>query len=384
MTGVLRGIRVLDISRLLPGPYCSMVLADHGADVIAAEDRKFLADDMFFNDLYRNKRHMSLNLKSATGREIFLALAAKSDVILEGFRPGVAKRLGVDYESIEKINPGIIYCSITGYGQTGPYRDRAGHDVNFLSAAGALDLIGAPEQPPSIPGVQIADIAGGMNAALGIVLALFERGKGGQGQSGRGQYLDISMTDSLLGFMTLPAILQQQKGLVMRRSDHLLSHRYACYSTYATADGRYLSLAALEPRFWSNFCQGLGLPEYIPRQFDEDRRQEISAHLRDIFLTKSLSEWDEILTKLDVCHAPVATLDDVFVSPLFTARDMLCRHQHADGKESIAFASPVKLSRTPATLRRQPVGFGENTREILSELGYGEKEIDQLFADGVV
>ncbi|HBT96292.1 MAG TPA: carnitine dehydratase [Desulfobulbaceae bacterium] len=378
MTGVLRGIRVLDISRLLPGPYCSMMLADHGAEVIAAEDRKFLADGLFFHDLYRNKRHMSLNLKAAAGREIFLALAAKSDVILEGFRPGVTKRLGVDYEAVRQINPGIIYCSITGYGQTGPDRDLAGHDVNYLSAAGVLDLIGQPGQPPSIPGVQIADIAGGMNAALGIVLALFERGR-----SGQGQYLDISMTDGLLGFMTLPAILQQ-RGQRMRRSGHLLSHRYACYSTYATADNRYLSLGGLEPRFWKNLCQGLAVPEYIPLQYDEERREEIIARFRKIFLSKNLAAWNEILTRLDVCYAAVATLDEVFVSPLFTARNMLVRHTHPDGKESIGFASPVRLSLTPATVRSQPVAFGANTRQILAELSYGEKEIDQLFKDGVV
>ena len=378
MTGVLRGIRVLDISRLLPGPYCSMMLADHGAEVIAAEDRKFLADGLFFHDLYRNKRHMSLNLKAAAGREIFLALAAKSDVILEGFRPGVTKRLGVDYEAVRQINPGIIYCSITGYGQTGPDRDLAGHDVNYLSAAGVLDLIGQPGQPPSIPGVQIADIAGGMNAALGIVLALFERGR-----SGQGQYLDISMTDGLLGFMTLPAILQQ-RGQRMRRSGHLLSHRYACYSTYATADNRYLSLGGLEPRFWKNLCQGLAVPEYIPLQYDEERREEIIARFRKIFLSKNLAAWNEILTRLDVCYAAVATLDEVFVSPLFTARNMLVRHTHPDGKESIGFASPVRVSLPPATVRSQPVAFGANTRQILAELSYGEKEIDQLFKDGVV
>ncbi|RPH39595.1 MAG: CoA transferase, partial [Desulfobulbaceae bacterium] len=179
VSGALSGVKVLDLSRLLPGPYCSMILADHGAEVVAVEDRRFVEDGMFFRDLYRNKRHISLNLKALEGKEVFYRMAENADIILEGFRPGVVERLGVDYESVRKINPKIIYCSITGYGQTGPLRHRAGHDVNYLSTAGVLDLIGQKESPPTIPGVQIADIAGAMNGVIGILLALFARERSG-------------------------------------------------------------------------------------------------------------------------------------------------------------------------------------------------------------
>jgi crotonobetainyl-CoA:carnitine CoA-transferase CaiB-like acyl-CoA transferase len=242
--GALDGITVIDLSRLLPGPYCSMILADHGARVIAIENKRFMADDLFFNTINRNKEHMSLNLKTADGRQIFSKLIEKADVLLEGFRPGVVDRLGADYESVRKVNPSIIYCSITGYGQDGPFRDRVGHDVNYLSFSGVLNLIGEPDRPPSIPGIpdrppsipgiQIADVAaGGMNAAIGILLALFAREK-----TGRGQYIDISMTDGMVGFLPVALYFQQLTGKDPRRADMMLSHRYACYNTYETADGR--------------------------------------------------------------------------------------------------------------------------------------------------
>ena len=214
MTGALAGIRVLDLSRLLPGPFCSMILADHGAEVIALEDGTRETGEIFFNGVNRNKRHISLNLKTEAGKAIFFKLARRADIILEGFRPGVVKRLGVDYEAVKAINPGIIYCSITGYGQTGPLKDAVGHDVNYLSHAGILDLMGDADRPPSIPGIQLADIAGGaMNAALGILLALAARQR-----TGEGQYIDISMTDGLAGFLILPRFFRQLTGMAQTRS----------------------------------------------------------------------------------------------------------------------------------------------------------------------
>jgi crotonobetainyl-CoA:carnitine CoA-transferase CaiB-like acyl-CoA transferase len=287
--GALTGVKVLDLSRLLPGPYCSMILADHGADVIAVEGKKFQADEMFFKEISRNKRHISLNLKTQEGKAIFMSLAKKADIILEGFRPGVVKTLGVDYETIKTINPGIIYCSITGYGQNGPMWDRAGHDVNYLSISGVLDLIGEKGHPPAIPGVQFADIAGGsMNAVIGILLALFAREK-----SGKGQYIDISMTDGMIGYLTLPSFFRQLTGERYERSESRFSHRYACYNTYETADRQYLAIGAVEKRFWQNLCEHLGVPEYVDLQYDEERRQEIITLMRRIFGEKTLAEWEE-------------------------------------------------------------------------------------------
>ena len=379
VSGALSGVKVLDLSRLLPGPYCSMILADHGAEVVAVEDRRFVEDGMFFRDLYRNKRHISLNLKASEGREVFFRMAENADIILEGFRPGVVDRLGVDYESVRKINPKIIYCSITGYGQTGPLRHKAGHDVNYLSTAGVLDLIGQKENPPTIPGVQIADIAGAMNGVIGILLALFARER-----SGKGQYIDISMTDSLLGFMTLPVLFGQLSGKRFGRSESLLSHRYACYNTYETSDGRYLAIGAVERRFWRNLCEHLKVPEYTDLQYDEERREEITACLRTIIKAKPLTAWDDELSRIEVCHSVIQQLEEVLQAPLFVERDMVVEQRQENGPSLKALGIAVKLSETPGSLRTHPVGFGENSREVLRELGYSEETIEDYGQKGVI
>lgn len=378
--GALKGVKVLDLSRMLPGPYCSMVLADHGAEVIAIEDKRFQEDGLFFNDLNRNKRHMSLNLKSDTGRELFYRMARDADVILEGFRPGVVKRLGVDYETIRKFNRRIVYCSISGFGQTGSLAQQPGHDVNYISVAGLLDQIGEFGGPPIIPGVQIADIAGGsMNAAVGILLALLAREK-----SGEGQYIDISMTDGVLGFLALPYFLSKAAGRKSERGNVMLSHRYGCYNTYQTKDDRYLSIGALEHRFWHVLCTHLQLEEYSALQYDEKRRTEIIHTLRKEFLKKDLSEWEKELSPLDVCFAPVKTINEVLEEPLFQEREMVHKYETTDGSEEYGLGIPVKLSNTPGTLRTKPCRFGEHTREILAELGYSEKQIEELENQGIV
>ncbi len=378
--GALNGIRVLDLSRMLPGPYCSMILADHGAQVIAIEDKKFQADGLFFSDLNRNKRHMSLNLKSPDGLEIFFRLAENADVILEGFRPGVVQRLGVDYQAVQKINPRIIYCSISGYGQTGRLRDRAGHDVNYLSTAGVLSLIGEKDRPPAIPGVQIADIAGGgMNAAVGILLALFAREKTGQGQ-----YIDISMTDGMVGFLSLPYFFAERNGRPPQPADTLLSHRYGCYNTYQTADGRYLALGAVENRFWRGLCEHLGRPEYTPLQYDEVRREEIIVFLRQQFLTKTLAVWERDLAHLDICCSAVKTMAEVLVDPLFKEREMVHTYTDMNGVQRHGFGIPVKMSQTPGSIRTKPGLFGEGTRDVLLEAGYTDDQIAAFVAAGVV
>jgi len=378
--GALSGTTVIDLSRLLPGPYCSMILADHGARVIAVEDRRFLADGLFMNIINRNKEHMSLNLKSDQGKEIFFRLVQKADVVLEGFRPGVVRRLGVDYEALRSVNPQIIYCSISGYGQNGPYRDRVGHDANYLSYAGILNLVGEPDRPPSIPGVQIADIAGGgLNAAIGILLALLARQK-----TGRGQYIDISMTDGMVGFLPAVMFFRQLTGREPKRSDTLLSHRYACYNTYETADGRYLSIGAVENRFWRKLCEILGVPEYSALQYDDERRLEIMDRLRRIFKSKTLAEWEAVLGDADICWGRVQSLSEVLDAPLFREREMVVEIEGRDGRMSKTLGVPVKLSDTPGAVRTPPVEFGESTAAILRELGYDKNTIREFSEQGVV
>ena len=378
--GALSDITVIDLSRLLPGPYCSMILADHGARVIAVESKQFMADGLFINTVNRNKEHMSLNLKSEEGKQIFLRLIAKADVMLEGFRPGVVDRLGVDYQSVRKVNPKMIYCSITGYGQDGPFRDRVGHDVNYLSYAGVLNLIGEPDRPPSIPGIQIADIAaGGMNAAIGILLALFAREK-----TGRGQYIDISMTDGMVGFLPVALYFQQLTGQDPGRANTPLSHRYACYNTYETADGRFLSIGAVENRFWKRLCDHLNVPHYAALQYDDSHREEILDFMRVTFKRQTLDEWDAELADLEICWGRVQSFSEMLADPLFREREMILELKGSPGEKKAAIGVPVKLSQTPGSVRSAAVDFGESTSAILKELGYTEEEIEILAKKDVI
>ncbi len=378
--GALTGIKVLDLSRLLPGPFCSMILADHGAEVIAIEDKRFQADGLFLTPVNRNKKHMSLNLKTEAGREIFFKLAKDADVVLEGFRPGVVGRLGIGYEAIRKINERSIYCAVTGYGQTGPLRDRAGHDVNYLALAGVLDQIGEKDRPPVIPGVQLADIAGGgMCGAIGILLALLARER-----TGKGQYIDIAMADGMVSLLPVPLFFKQLLGQFPKRSDAMLSHRYACYNTYETADTRYISVGAVENRFWARICTHFAVDEFIPLQYDDKRREEIIAFFRTTFRNKTLAEWRPELAELDACCEPVLHPEEVMASDLFREREMVIETPQEEDNSAPALGVPVKLSDTPGSVRTPPVEFGANTREILQSLGYSDTQIDSWSKEGVI
>lgn len=378
--GALSGITVLDLSRLLPGPYCSMVLADHGARVIAIEDKRFAAEAGGSSAVYRNKSHMTLNLKSEAGRRVFFHLIESADILLEGFRPGVTRRLGVNYEAVSAVNPKIIYCSITGYGQTGPFTGIPGHDANYLSMAGVLDLIGEKDRPPSIPGVQIADIAGGgMNGVIGILMALHARNT-----TGKGQYIDISMTDGSFSLLSMAFHLREVTGIPLSRSELLLSHRYACYNVYETADKRYISIGALESHFWQQLCNFFEVPEYGPLQYDEEKREEIKAFMREKFRSKPLAEWEAQLSGLEICWAPVRTPDEALASDLFKEREMVVDLQYPDGQPRKALGVPVKLSQTPGRIKTSPPAFGQDTVSILKEYGYTDEEIDEFQNQGVI
>jgi crotonobetainyl-CoA:carnitine CoA-transferase CaiB-like acyl-CoA transferase len=378
--GALNGLTVIDISRLLPGPYCSMILGDHGARVIAIEDKRYETEGFFVPTVNRNKSHMTLNLKSDQGKKIFYQLVENADVVIEGFRPGVADRLGVQYEKVKQVNPKIVYCSITGFGQTGQYKNQAGHDINYLSLSGVLDSIGEPDKPPVIPGIQIADIAGGgMNAAIGILLALFARER-----TGTGQYIDISMTDTMVSFLPITQYLYNIFGQLPVRGDSLLSHHYAFYNTYETSDHRYIAVGALENRFWAILCNQLGKPEFIPLQYDENRRVEIIETFRDIFRSKTLAEWDAELSQLDACCSPINQFSEVLNHSFFQEREMVVPIDDADGKEQKIIGITAKLSETPGSIRKPPVKFGESTNEILGELGYSQDEINSFRTASVI
>jgi crotonobetainyl-CoA:carnitine CoA-transferase CaiB-like acyl-CoA transferase len=357
-----------------------MILADHGARVISIEDRRYLKENFLLTSVNRNKQHMTLNLKTAEGRSIFYRLVKKADVVIEGFRPGVVKRLGVDYDTVNEINPAIIYCAISGYGQYGSMKDKAGHDVNYLAYSGVLELIGLPDRPPAIPGIQIADLAGGgLNAAIGILLALLARER-----TGKGQYIDISMTDGSVSLLSLLLHFLQKNGEAPRRADMRFSHRYACYNTYETKDGRFLSIGAVEKKFWDRLCKLLNVPEYSHLQYDDHRREEIIDFMRRTFKTKTLLQWEKQLDDVDACWASVKTLKEVLTEKYYREREMVVDLDDRKGNLTTHFGTPIKLSQTPGGVRTPSPNFGADTRDILSELGHSNKEIDLMVERGIV
>lgn len=377
----LAGIKVIDLSRLLPGPYCSMILADLGAEVLRIEDKRFAGEGPGMPTVMRNKRHMTLNLKHPQGQEIFYRLAQRADVILEGFRPGVTERLGIDYQRIKKINESIIYCSLSGYGQDGPYKNMVGHDINYLSFAGILSLNSEMGRKPVIPPIQIADIAaGGMFAALGIMAALIYRQK-----SGQGQYIDISMLDGLIAMLPFLATLYWESAEEPKESATLLSGLFPCYHIYETKDGQYISLGALEHRFWVNLCQKLGREDFIPYQFASgEKKEEIFRFLQDTFKQKTRDEWMEELKGVDVCFGKVLSLKEALNDPQVKHRKMVVEFSDPQKGQQRYLASPIKLSATPPSIRQGAAYFGEHTEEVLRELGLGRKEIKRLKEEGVV
>ncbi len=368
-------LKLLDLSRQLPGPFCSTLLADLGMDVlvVTAPHDPFGTGIPF---LARNKRSMTLDLKSQAGRDVFRRLAAGADVVLEGFRPGVAARLGIDYATLAAANPRLVYCAITGYGQDGPYRDRVGHDVNYLGYAGVLNYVGEAGRAPVIPGVQIADIGGGaLMAAVGILAALAARER-----SGRGQFVDVAMLDGMVAWNVYHTLLRQLAGRAPERGRTPLTGHHPCYAVYETRDGRHVTVGAYEERFWATLCRHFGREDFIAAQWDEgEKREEMFRFFRAAFRTRTLAEWMRELGDAEICFGPVATLEEVAADPQVRHRGMMAER---DG--SVMPGPPIKLSDTPATIRTPPARLGEHTEEVLRGLGLGAAEIASMRAEGVV
>lgn len=394
MPMALEGIKVLDLSRVAPGLFCTMMLGDLGADVIkieapvdtsasagaASPEEQMEAANKALN---RNKRSIVLNLKNEEAKAIFFKLAQTADVVVEGFRPGVVKRLGIDFEAVQKVNPRIIYCSISGYGQDGPYRLLPGHDLNYIALTGALAAMGAEKNGKfGVPLNLVADFAGGtLHSVIGILAALVSRQK-----TGLGQYVDTAMADGVISLLTFMAADYFANGVVPRRGENLLTGYVSpFYSIYETKDRKHIAVGCVEPHFWSNLCKAIGKEEFIPHQLAEGtKKDEVFLALRQVFLTKTRQEWFEFLATKDVPASPVNDMEEAFKDPQILHRKMFVVNKDSEGNPIKQVGPGIKLSATPASIRTMPPSPGQDTTAILKSLGLKENEITQLKQRGAI
>ena len=367
--GLLADYTVLDLSRTLPGPFCTWLLAGLGARVLSiAEPRPRDAgrvvpalDDARDRIVYRNKRRLTLNLKKEEGRQIFFRLLERADVVVEDFRPGVAARLGVDYSAVSRARPSAVYCSISAFGQDGPYRDLPAHDLNCLALAGLLDLTGPPDGPPTVPATQVADLAAGSAAAVAILAALLARGA-----SGRGRYVDVAMLDATFSWMLIPLVFQLA-GRPAARGAWTLGGSEPFYRAYRCRDGAYFSVGCLEPWLWQNLLRALDVAE------------PTSDRLEALFATRTRDEWWAMLSRVDACVAPVRTLDEALGDPQLRHRGTV-----RESPDGVQLGLPFTLPDTAdASLVDGPTR-GADTPAILAELGLADEEIDRLRGQGAV
>ena len=391
----LSDVKVLDLTRLLPGGFCTLLLADLGADVIKVEDTgqgdyvrwappyygseeqtPLGTRSAIYLSLNRNKRSVRLDLKHEQGRQALIKLAESADVLVESFRPGVLDKLGVGYEVLKQANPALVYCPITGYGQDGPNRDRAGHDMNYLGLNGVLGLTGEAGGPPIQSAAQIADLGGGgLMAAVGILAALQEARR-----SGDGQIVDVSMTDGSLAWLVMEAGRYFGSGEVPRRGELILSGGIICYRPYEASDG-WITCGALEPKFWQAFCRGVGREDLIESQFEKpgsDAHREVA----EIFKTRTREEWRAFNDEHDAMIEPILDLDEALESELIREREMVISYEQPELGEIRQLGFPIKLSRTPAGVDRPAPALGEHTAEVLIAAGYSAEEVQALEESG--
>ena len=388
----LTGVKILDLTRLLPGPFATLILADLGADVLKVEDPK-LGDyirmyapfinkqSAYFLSINRNKKSMHCNLKAPEGKEVFIELVKKSDVLIESFRPGVMARLGLGFDELLAHNPSLVYCAITGYGQDGPYRDRAGHDLNYISIAGISHITGYKSERPAIPGTQIADIGGGALYSVVSVLAALQM----RNRDGKGRFLDVSMTDGALSFLIGQMIPAFVSGVIPQREEARLTGMYPCYQIYETKDGKFMSLGALEDKFWAEFCHAVGREDLVEHAFPKgEKRDEVIGEVKGIFRQRTQEEWIGFFREHDCCCEPVLDFRQVREHPQIAHRDLFFVLEHPEAGSIDQVRTPVRISGCDRKEHSPPPGFGQHTEEILRELGYDEAGIARLREKGAI
>jgi crotonobetainyl-CoA:carnitine CoA-transferase CaiB-like acyl-CoA transferase len=385
LTGPLDGVRILDLTRLLPGNYCTLLLADLGADVVKVEEpgrgdyirwAPPVVDGQgaAHRALNRGKRSVTVDLKSSAGSDVLRRLVGHADALVESFRPGVMDRLGLGYSSLEEDNPRLVYCALTGFGQDGPYRDRAGHDIDYLGYAGILDATSEPGRSPVIPPVQIGDFGGGMAAAVGVAAGLRHAAV-----TGRGRFLDVSILDAAVSWTGVLMSWFLATGEAPRIGTMPLSGALACYRTYRCADGRHVAVGALEPRFWRTLCERLGVPELIEDHLAPAARQEeMAGRLAGIFGSRSRDEWMGELADVDVCVAPVNDAAEAVDDPQVRHRGLV-----AEVNGVLVGPGPAIRTGDPAGSRGAPA-LGEHTEEVLGEAGLDREEVERLRGEGVL
>lgn len=387
MTLPLEGFKVLDLSQRLPGSLCTQLLADLGAEVIKIENPGagdsfrwtpplVKTTGSFFHVLNRNKKGMTLDLKQPAGRAILMKLAARADVLLESFRPGWMTEIGLGYDALKEKNPRLVYCSLTGFGQNGPYRDRPAHDIDILAISGILGLIGEKGGRPAMPAVQFGGTGSSLHAALAILAALL-----GRETSGRGQYVDAAILDGLTPFLSMVMSQYLTDGRLPERGDTLVGGGYAFYNVYETRDGSFIALGCLEEKFWGGFCQAVGREDLVQDQLaPPPRRDEIVEEVRAIFLEKTREEWLKILGRYETCFAPVHSLEEALRDPQIEHRMLWFKGDHPVDGEIPQQAFPVKFSDSRPGWRFPPPVMGEHTADILRDMGYSDGEIAEFAA----
>ncbi|WP_045516172.1 CaiB/BaiF CoA transferase family protein [Neobacillus niacini] len=390
--GILKGLKVLDFSTLLPGPYATMMLADMGAEVIKVEapDRVDLTKHLvpmdgevsaLFGQLQRSKRSLALDLKQYEAREVVYKLVQEYDIVVEQFRPGAMERLGIGYEKLKEINPRVIYCSITGYGQTGPLRNRAGHDINYLALSGAASYSSRKNEAPVPAGIQVADLAGGsLPAVIGLLAAVYHREK-----TGEGQYIDVSITDAVFSFNAMYGSGYLIDG-VEPEAESLMLNGGTFYDYYETLDHRYLSVGSLEPQFQKRLCQLIGESELFKLSSSQQTQdqQAFKVILTEAFKQKTLDEWLTILGEdFDGCVEPVLKFSESVNHPQIKARNLVVSVPKSNGGIQKQIAFPIKFSTQSADYRFTGVQTGTHTKDILKEAGFDSQAIEELADKGI-